>query len=263
MQIHDFSEIKTVDGKLKISDRILGMLKFGMTWSQDVMAQETFIEMVGGDIDKRSYLIRNFPLAEASVNIPLLLIGPPGLSAILLTRDRGIYRAKEDQWLSLSGKSFRPSKDNLIHRAQLYARATQKYLGERGFPDIVVESVIVGVHPGLHVDTQRPAVRIIQADAIRRFGAQWHQKEAILTAEQIYQIVATISREVEPEETDTSAAKKRRAYLEPREDPFDQRITPLKKTFDFNTKQWGVLGLLLAGTVLILLIFMLFIVLTL
>ena len=99
MQVYDFSEIKTVDGKLTFQDQLQGMLKFGFSWPKDVNAEEALTSILQRDIDKRSTLIRQFTLPDANVTIPFLLVGPPGISVILPTRERGIFRAKEDQWL--------------------------------------------------------------------------------------------------------------------------------------------------------------------
>jgi hypothetical protein len=261
MRVHDCSEITTIDGKLTFQIRIQGMLKYGFSWPQDIMEQEAFIAKVGRDIDKRSTLIRNLVLPEIDVTIPLLLIGPPKVQVVLLTRERGIFRAKDTQWFIHAGGGFRPAKTNLIHRALLYARATKKFLSELGYPDLAVDSVIVGMSPGFHVDTQHPAVRVIQADAIRRFGTQWNQEQPQLPPELIYQLIASITGAVEPEKPE-EAPTSRRSPAEMREDPFSKSLEPVKKNFNFSTKQWVILGLLMAGTVLVLLIFMLYIVMT-
>ncbi len=172
MQIHDFSEFKTINGKLGFQDQIQGMLKFGFSWPKDVNAQETLISILQRDVDNSSTLIRNFILPEDELTIPFLLIGPPGIRVILPTRERGIFRAKEDQWLIQSGKGFKPAKDNLLHRTKLYVRAVQKFLNDLGYSAITVEGLLIGLNPGMHVNTIRPIVRVIQSDAIRRFGSQ-------------------------------------------------------------------------------------------
>ncbi len=176
MKVHDFSEIKTVNGKLNFSDQLQGMFKFGFSWPKDVNAQESLISILQRDIDNRSTLIRNFTLPEADVTIPFILIGPPGIRAILPTRERGIIRAKEDNWLIQSGKGFKPAKENLLHRTQLFVKATQKFLSNLGYQDVNVEGLLIGLNPGMHVNTVRSVIRVIQADAIRRFGSQWNQE---------------------------------------------------------------------------------------
>lgn len=262
MQIHDYSEIKTVGGKLTFQDQIQGRFKFGSSWPKDVNAEETLISLLQKDIDKRSTLIHNFTLPDANVTVPFLLIGPPGITVILPTRERGIFRVKEDQWLIQSGKGFKPAKENLLHRTQLFMRATQKYLNELGYQDIEIDGLLIGLNPGMHVNTIRPIVRVIQSDAIRRFGAQWNQDQPILSPEQIYQIVLALKQIAEPEpEFQESVARK--TIDPPREDKFAKSLAPLQKTFNFDTKQWIILGVLVAVTVMVLLFFMLFIIMSL
>jgi hypothetical protein len=258
MHIHDFSEIKTTDGKLTFQDQLQGMLKYGFSWPQEVNAQENFISRLQQGIDQRSSLLRNFTLPDVEVTVPFILIGSPGIRVILPTREHGIFRAKEGQWLIQSRNGFRPAKENLLLRTQLYVRATQKFLSDQGFKDVKLDGMLVGLHPGMHVDTINPAVRVIQSDAIRRFGPQWSQEPETLSPEQIYQIVSIFKRIGEPDpEVEERTARK--TPIEPREDQFAKSLEPLQKTFNFDTKQWIVLGVLVGATVLVLLIFMLFI----
>jgi hypothetical protein len=262
MHVYDFSEITTIDGKLTFQDQLQGMFKYGFSWPQEVNAQENFISRIQPDIDQRSSLIRNLTLPDVEVTVPFLLIGPPGVRVLLPTRERGIFRAKEGQWLVQSGNKFKPAKENLLLRTQLYIRATQKFLNDLGFLDVQIDGVLVGLHPGMHVDTLNPAIRVIQSDAIRRLGTQWTQEPVTLSPEQIYQIISAIRRVGEPEpEIEKTAARKKPAP--PREDQFAKSLKPLQKTFNFSPKQWIVLGGLVAVTVVLLLAFMLFILTTL
>lgn len=262
MQIQNFSEIKTVDGKLSFQDRIQGIVNFGFSWPKDLNAQDVFTALLQRDVDQRSTLIRDFTLPEVEVTVPFILVGPPGIRVILLTRDRGIFRAKEEQWLTHTGKGFKPAKENLIRRTQLYIKATQKFLDGVGFQNIEVKGLIVGVNPGMHVETHRSAVRVIQSDAIRRFGSQWDQDQPEISPEQIFQIVTAITRVGSPE-PDYDETKVRAALAEPKEDKFAKSLEPLQKTFNFNSSQWVILGILIAATVFVLLIFILFIILSL
>jgi hypothetical protein len=262
MQIHDFSEIKTVDGQLSFQDRLQGISKYGFSWPKDLNAKDVFSSMLQREVDQRSTLIRDFTLPEVGVTVPFILIGPPGIRVILITRERGMFRAKEGQWLVHTGKVFKPAKENLIRRTQLYIKATQKFLDDLGFQDVEVDGLIIGVNPGMHVETHLPAVRVIQSDAIRRFGSQWNQDQPEISSEQVYQIVSAITRSASPEpEFDIAEIHAPRA--EPREDKFAQSIEPLQNTFNFSRNQWIILGVLIAATVFVLLIFMMFIVLSL
>jgi hypothetical protein len=257
MQILNYSEIKTVDGKLAFQDRLEGMIKYGFSWPKDILAQDTFTNMLQRELDQRSTLICNFRLPEVDVMVPFILVGPPGIRVILLTRDRGIFRAKQQQWLVHTGKGFKPVKENLIRKTQLYVSAVQKFLGQNGYQDIDVKGLLVGVNPGMHVETQEASVRVIQSDAIRRFGTQWVQRQSVLSPEQIYKIVLSISKASKPE---IEEGKNLRSQLEPKEDKFDKSLEPLKRTLNFSSKQWIIIGILIIGTILVLLLFMIIII---
>ncbi|MFC1996908.1 hypothetical protein ACFLXI_04790 [Chloroflexota bacterium] len=262
MQTHNFSEIQLVDGQLSFQNRIKGIYKYGFSWPGDLNAKDVLTALLQRDVDHRSVLIRDFELPEIEVVIPFILIGPPGVRVILVTRERGMFRAKDDQWLFHTGKGFRPAKENLIVRTQLYIKATQNFLVDHGFQDIVVDGLVVGVNPGMHVETHHSVVRVIQSDAIRRFGNQWNQEQAELSPEKIYQIVSAITRTatVDPEIDEKNSGI---PLVEPGEDKFAKSLEPLHKTLNFKPKQWAILGVLIAATVFVLLIFMLFIILSL
>ena len=70
MRIHNFSEIKTKNGKLSFSDRFNASLKYGFSYPNDLAMQEDFIAIVEKDIDQRFTLLRNYPLKEVDVHVP-------------------------------------------------------------------------------------------------------------------------------------------------------------------------------------------------
>ena len=109
MQIYNLSEFKPEDDQFTLQDRFQAIMKYGFSWPNEMNAQEVFASNLEKEIDQRSILIRNFKLPEVGVTIPLILIGPPGVQVILLTRDRGMFRAKDQQWLIHSGRGFRPA----------------------------------------------------------------------------------------------------------------------------------------------------------
>jgi hypothetical protein len=265
MRIHDFSEIKAKDGKLSFSDRINASFKYGFSYPSDIAMQEDFIAVVGKDIDQRFTLLRNYPIKEIEVYVPLILVGPPGVLVIVLSRKRGLFRAKDDQWLEMSGKRFKPAKDNLIRRTQLYIRAVQKVLQQVGFPDTEIDGLLVGMHPGMTIDTQHPAVRAIQLDALRYWSTQIMQVPPVLSPERIYQIVAALTDFAERDEKAEAEkeAARRKAAAEPQPDKLTKTLAPVEKKLNFTTQQWIVLALLLFGTIAVLFMFMLIILLSL
>jgi len=104
MKVHNFSDIKSIGGQLAFRDRISGVYKYGFSWPKDLNALDVFTAMLQRDVDQRSTLIRDFTLPDVEVTIPLILIGPPGVLVILLTRERGMFRAREGEWFIHTGK---------------------------------------------------------------------------------------------------------------------------------------------------------------
>lgn len=256
MRIYNFSEIKPKKGKLKYSDQLLGALKFGFSWPKKMAAQSKFLAILDQSVDQRFSAFQNYPISDTGVEIPLLFVGPPGIRVIMLTQDRGMYRAQESHWLELSGKQFRPAKINLIRQTQLYIRAVQKMLEELQYPDIVVDGLIVGMDPGVHVDTQRPEIRVIQYDALRNLGKQLTQEEPLLSPEKVYHLVTALIQATEtpePEKEEVSLQNRAEALGL---DKFPENLEPLQKKMNFNTQQWVILALLFIGTVAVLLVFM-------
>ncbi|HIE58291.1 MAG TPA: hypothetical protein EYP88_08685 [Anaerolineales bacterium] len=261
MRIKDFSTIKTKSGKLSFADQIKGSFQYGFSWPADIAAQEDFISILEKDADQRFSLLRNYPLKEVDVRVPLILIGPPGVLVISFCRKRGLYRARENQWLEMSGKKFKPAKENLIRRTQLYARAVQKVLQEIGHPDVNVDGLLAGMHPGITIDSQNPAVRALQLDALRYWSTRFTQEPPALSSEKIYQIVADLielATKDEKAETEQEAARQKAAHP-PKPDKVKQALAPVEKRLNFTTKQWAILGLLMFGIVAVLSIFILFI----
>jgi hypothetical protein len=134
-------------------------------------------------------------------------------------------------------------------------------LDEHGFQSLQIDGLIAGLDPGMHVETHNSAIRVIQSDAIRRFCSQWEQEQPKITPEQVYQVVSAINRSAT---IDQLADNKdvRAALVEPKEDKFQKSLEPLQKKFAFSPKQWIIVGILIAATVFVLLIFLLIIILS-
>lgn len=261
MQVHNFSEIKSIEGQISLQDQLQGIIKYGFSWPKDLKAQDIFTAKLQKEIDQRSTLIRDFNLPDIEVAVPFILIGPAGIRVILPTRERGMFRAREGQWLIHTGKGFKPSKENLIRKTQLYILALRKFLDEHGFQSLQIDGLIAGLDPGMHVETHNSAIRVIQSDAIRRFCSQWEQEQPKITPEQIYQVVSAITQSAT---IDQLADNKdvRAALVEPKEDKFQKSLEPLQKKFAFSPKQWIIVGILIAATVFVLIIFILIIILS-
>jgi hypothetical protein len=246
-------------------------------------AQEIFITSLSEALDNRFFLLSNLSLPGQGKTFPLLLIGPTGIWAILPTGITGIFRANESAWERLDEKSqaFGPARPNLLIQVGAWAKTLGDSLASLGLVLPQIELVLFFSDPGAHVDTSRPAVRIILADGLPRFLTGLFQARLVLEKEEIRQTVIAIAGEEALEPThagleikDDFSLREKRAPEKPvqkppetpsrlaslsREEP--EIVRQVSRHVPFTRRQWIYLGLLLLVTMLILITLM-FVVLT-
>lgn len=208
MKRYDQTPFLDANGNLPLIGRLRGMLKYGMDWPKDLEAQKLVLERLEKVLEKGFIAIRNYPLAEGSVLVPLILIGPAGLFVLQVSGARGLFEAKGEEWNVLVGDVSRPARTNLIRRAQRFARAIQVLLERQGISlPTPVEAVLVAADPGLHVQTLRPAVRIILSDAIERFALSLAQARPVLSPAQVQNLAERLlnPRRTTPETAEAPA----------------------------------------------------------
>lgn len=98
MKIIDKTPFQDVSGKISVVGRTQGTLKYGLNWFPELEAQKVVIAQLDRTLEKGFVLIRNFTLPNIEVVIPLILIGPGGVSVIYVTQVKGQFEAKGDQW---------------------------------------------------------------------------------------------------------------------------------------------------------------------
>ncbi len=199
MKRFDQTPFLDTNGNLSLLGQVLGRLKYGMDWPKELAAQQIVLERLEKVLEKGFIVIRNYPLVGNSVLIPLLLIGPPGVFLLQVSSARGFFEAKGDEWNVISGDISHPTRINLIKRAQRFARAVEVLLERRGIKlPAPVEPLLVAADPGLHVQTLRPAIRIILSDAIERFAFLLLQSPPVLSSTQIEEIAKCLINPPEP-----------------------------------------------------------------
>jgi len=248
---------------------ILTTLKRDQSWMRDLKAQDKAIAMLERSLDNRYYLIRNANLEGLDIPIPLILAGPTGLWVLYPTALRGVFRAKGDSWEQMDERSnnFRPCQPNLLSRALLIAQAVEKFLAEHGFSQIKVEAAIIFVHPGVHVEMQHPAVRIVLLDALERFVNKVQQGPLIINWKDTRVFVSLLSKvDLDEESSSVEEIKDEFSFKDEQAKPLklpeisipyppDEKVVKAIKKVPFNTKQLLVLGFLLGINILILMAF--------
>ncbi len=183
MVIIDKTPYRSKTGEISPIGLIQGMLKYGLTWQNHLKAQDIVIAIIEKQLDSNFALLRNVTLPNTDIHLPMVLVGPPGVYLLNVAHERGVYRARDDQWGTMIGDRFVPAPINQITRSTTFGRVLQTYLDRQGFKgSVVVESVLMAADPGMQIESTRPAVRVVMSDALERFAASMgHARSTINT----------------------------------------------------------------------------------
>src|SRR5690348_10911748 len=128
MKIIDKTPLLDDKGQLSFINRIQGMLKYGMSWPAELDAQQKIIAQLDRVLEKGFVLIRNFTLPNSEIVIPMIVLGPGGVTVIHVTTVKGFFEAKGDQWNNMVNGAAQPASINLLNRVFRLARAVQIYM---------------------------------------------------------------------------------------------------------------------------------------
>lgn len=217
MKIIDQTPLLDEKGQLSLTNRVRGMLKYGYSWPANLEAQRVVIAQLNRVLEKGFTLFRNQRLGISEIIVPLILIGPAGVYVMDATPLKGFYRARGDEWGTVVNGQFQPASINLIARTDKLAKALQIFFERQGIKLAApIEPVLLAAEAGMHIESIRPAVRVVMSDAIGRFAA------SLLTARPIY-TAAQVSELVERIQNPRSARRAEGPPLELGEDAFAQK----------------------------------------
>jgi hypothetical protein len=191
MRIIERSEFRDESGAITFENRVRATLRHGLRWYAGMEAQLSVSEALARGLGPEYVLIRNLIVPYTPITVPLTLVGPQGVRAILPTPLRGIYRAKGDEWLTFQSaarrfKRVRPNQQAIVLE---HASALLHYLVGQGYGLPEVEAVLVFTNPRTHVDSARPQTRIVMADGIEHFAANLQQLKPIMDEEDVQAVV--------------------------------------------------------------------------
>ncbi len=265
MKILDYSPIPFDGGKLPLRERLKGIAQFGFSWVSDMKSQEVVIGNLGRLLDNRFTMLRNVPLPEGDITIPLILLGPQGIVVIYNSPLRGIYRATGDSWEMMDSRlrNFKATRPNLVARTLMMTRAVNNFLDQKDYA-IETDGVLVFTDPGIHVNTTRSDVRVILMDAIERFGARLLQERPVMDVEDVRSIIHALEVAMQPEEEAAvePVIVPHQQVVQNVDDKFIQAISPLQGKVNFSRRQWLLLGAFVIIDVLVLVILLLFVIFT-
>jgi hypothetical protein len=263
MRVIEKSQFRDSDGEISFQNRLKGTLDYGVRWVQEMQAQLTVTRRLNKSLGDDYALIRNLTLPGTELILPLILIGPNGVRTMHVSPVRGVFRAKADEWNIYDSRrqAFKKARPNLQTVATAMSEAVTKHLAAHGYALPFVEPVLVFTHPRTIIDTARPNVRIVLADAIDHFASNVKQGEPVFDPEDIEIIVRALQEKtpafVAAEEEEraraqaaaeaaAAAAQARKTeaeFVSPPLQPVDRQVS-VSILPPFTPRQWIVLGVL-------------------
>ncbi len=193
MKIIDKTPLLDDKGELGILQRIQGMLKYGFGWPNELEAQKAIIAFFDKQLEKGYTLIRNLTLGASGITVPLILLGPTGIYVIHVTYLRGRYEAKGNSWNEASGDGYKPAAINLIQRTARMANAVKVFIERQGIKlPVEIEPVLIAGNPGLHIESVRPAIKVMMIDGIKSFAAGLATGRPVLSLEAVHEFTDRI-----------------------------------------------------------------------
>jgi hypothetical protein len=183
MRVIDRSEFRDENDKISLENRVRGTLRFGLPWYGIMGAQEAVTETLNRSLSNDYHLLRNVFVPGTGLIASLILIGPQGVYAMLASPVSGVFRAKDEEWLSHSGGHFRPARPNLQQSALAMAQVLLEYFHGMGYGLPQVEAALIFTSPQAHVDTVHPRARIVLADGVEHFAANMRDQPPIMDRE--------------------------------------------------------------------------------
>jgi len=188
MKLIDKTPLVNEKGELALPQRVQGMLKFGFNWPTELVAQKAIVTFLDRQLEKGYTLIRNLTLGASGITVPMILLGPAGIYVIHVTYLRGRYEARGNAWNEESGSGFKPASTNLIQQTSRMAAAVKAYIERQGVKlPVPIEPLLIAANPGLHVESVKPAVRVLMIDGIKSFVTGLSTGGRVLSAEAVHE----------------------------------------------------------------------------
>jgi hypothetical protein len=117
------------------------------------------------------------------------------------------------------GDGFKPAPINVIQRTMRMATALKRWIERQGTKvPVEIEPVLIAGDPGLHIESVRPAIKVMMIDGIKSYVSGLATGHPALSTEAIYELTERIINP-RPPRKDTPAA----AAPMPQEDEYGQQ----------------------------------------
>lgn len=247
MRVIERSEYRDEEGVISLENRLRGTLEHGLSWYGEMRAQEVITERLGRALGDDHTLIRNLPLPGTRAILPLVLVGPRGVQVLFPSTLRGVYRAKGDQWFRFAGGKFKRDRKDPMRRAQAMAERLRQFLHDHDLPVPEVQPVLVFTNPRTHVDTVRPAVRIVLRDALDHFAANLLKGDPVMDQQDVRAVVDLLLNPPAPAPPEAEEAAAPEYAAPATADPFELERrgpgpAPRRGPLGMTVQQWAILA---------------------
>jgi Nuclease-related domain len=207
MKIIDKTPLLNEKGELGIVQRIQGILKFGFNWPNELQAQKAIITFFDRQLEKGYTLIRNMTLGASGIVVPIILLGPTGIYVIHVTYLRGRYEARGNSWNEEAGDSYKPAEINLIQQTSRMASAVKAFIERQGVKlPVPIEPVLISGNPGLHIESVKPAIKVMMIDGIKSFVSGLATGAPVLRPEAVHEFTERIVNPRPPKKEPSSGS---------------------------------------------------------
>lgn len=190
MKIIDKTPLLNEKGELGLSQRVQAMFQYGFNWLNELQAQKAIISYLDKQLDKGYTLFRNYTLGKSGITVPIILLGPTGIQVIQVAYLRGRFEATGEDWNMEAGEGFKPAPDNLVKQTLRMARAVRAFIERQGSRvPVEIEPVLIAGNPGMHIESARPAVKVLMIDGVRSYVSNLVTAQPVLTPEKVYELV--------------------------------------------------------------------------
>ena len=231
--------------------------------NKDAQRQQAILEHFQRILDNRFTLVANFIPGRQTNPIPFILIGPTGIAVLNLNHDKGIFRAKEDNWLELNKntRQFSMARVNLIKQTQYMALVVNDFISQLGQEVPEATPFLLFADPGVHIDSNRPAIRLVLADGIDRLISSFRQGSEVLNATAAKGITDLFERVAHPVEPVTIQEEDffgkdlgltKKTSVKPSRKAAQIKLPPFLARINFSRSQWVLLLVLLLANILLL-----------
>ena len=271
MKVVDCSPIQTKSSAMDgLSNRLNDIRQSAPFFQKTGKSEQVLLGQMERALSNKYFLIKNATIEGVDKPIPFILVGPPGIYLLNVCTQKGIYRAKDDVWSEMKGRNrqFEPVQPNLIKETLELASRLETFLDAYLTSIPPIHSVLILLNPGTHVDSVRPAVRIIMMDGLDRFLSRVSIETPQISNEEVQELLTLISEPPTPRPegaAEESQAEKLHAEFQALkpvlalEPAVSKNINTISNKLNFSTRQWIFLGVIAVANIFLLITFLIII----